>query len=100
MIILAIAFRLTISGIFITVIDIIRIILVLIKTSASILAGINLPDTIILIIKTTRYAMLVAYAAPTIPNLGIRYILKQILMILPKHNIYIGYFVFSFNWKK
>ena len=100
MIILEIVSKLTISGMFITAIDIIRIIAVLIKITASILVGIKLSDIIILIIKTTRYAMLVAYAAPTIPNLGIRYILKQILMILPKHNIYIGYFVLSFNWKK
>ena len=29
-----------------------------------------------------------------------KFIVKKILMILPKHNIYIGYFVFSFNWNK
>ena len=100
MIILAIAFRLLNSGKFIAETDINRMMPVLTKIVILNLFGINLLDTIILNIKTTRYAMMVAYAAPTIPNFGIRYILKQILIILPMHNIYMGYFVFSFNWKK
>ena len=97
---LAITLKLLISGIFIAEIDISRIIPALARIATLNLFANNLLDTIILIINTTRYAMMVAYAAPTIPNSGIRYILKQILITLPMHNIYIGYFVFSFNWKK
>ena len=97
MMILAIAFRLLISGILSAETDINRIIPVLTKMKTLNLIDINLLATIILIIKTTKYAIVVAYAAPTIPNSGIRYILKQILIILPIHNIYMGYFVFSSN---
>ena len=96
----ATGFMLLISGIFNAKIDVNKIITVLSKIEKLNLFGINFLETMMLIIKTTKYAIMVAYAAPTIPKAGIKYIFKQILIILPMLKINIGYFVFSFNWKK